>query len=413
MGFFKKNPNEVAFHEGKKHWVDVIKNTGPSGALLWRQPEEDFNNNSTLIVMPGEEAIFVKGGTIVQTFENGTYKLSTQNYPFISRLRNQSTGGISVFNCVVYFFRRADTKEMRWGTDTPLQVRDKVYGIRTSVRARGSYKLRIEDPGMFLEKLIGSNEVMAFQQDMYNYFHTEFLRKIKSALSTHLNELNRELIGIEDCLDDVSEKLQPVIDATVSEYGLRCVTFSVVGMTVDTSKYDELDRSQMDSIAVMRQSQAAAAAKANLAQGDRAAMDIIGDDWGKQQSANILKDLVNNPGAGGIAAAGAGLGMGVASAGIFSTMAQQLVTPLANSPAQQAAASPASTAPVAAPSGRFVQNNAPVQQPAPAVEPTPAPAAAPAEDPVVVLGKLKKLLDAGLIEQEEYNAKKLEILSRM
>ena len=30
-----------------------------------------------------------------------------------------------------------------------------------------------------------------------------------------------------------------------------------------------------------------------------------------------------------------------------------------------------------------------------------------------VLGKLKKLLDAGLIEQAEYDAKKAEILSRM
>ncbi|MFR7893515.1 MAG: SPFH domain-containing protein [Dysosmobacter sp.] len=44
--------------------------------------------NSTLVVMPGEEAIFIKGGTIEQTFDNGTYKLSTENYPFISRLRN-------------------------------------------------------------------------------------------------------------------------------------------------------------------------------------------------------------------------------------------------------------------------------------------------------------------------------------
>lgn len=35
------------------------------------------------------------------------------------------------------------------------------------------------------------------------------------------------------------------------------------------------------------------------------------------------------------------------------------------------------------------------------------------EDPVLLLSKLKKMLDAGLIEQAEYNAKKVEILSRM
>ena len=90
MGLFSKNPNEAAFVGGKKHWTDVIKNSGPGELLIWRQPEEDFNTNSTLIVMPGEQAVFIKGGTVEQVFENGTYKLSTENYPFISRLKNAS-----------------------------------------------------------------------------------------------------------------------------------------------------------------------------------------------------------------------------------------------------------------------------------------------------------------------------------
>lgn len=44
-----------------------------------------------------------------------------------------------------------------------------------------------------------------------------------------------------------------------------------------------------------------------------------------------------------------------------------------------------------------------------------APQAAPPpkEDPVQALGKLKQLLDGGLISQQEYDAKKSEILSRM
>ena len=92
MALFGKNPNESAYISGKKHWADVIKNSGSGDLLIWRQPEEDFNTQSTLIVMPGEEAIFLKGGVIEQTFDNGTYKLSTENYPFISRLRNAFTG---------------------------------------------------------------------------------------------------------------------------------------------------------------------------------------------------------------------------------------------------------------------------------------------------------------------------------
>ena len=95
MGLFNnKNPNEAVYVGGKKHFTDVIKNSGPGELLLWRQPEEDFNTNSTLIVMPGEEAVFIKGGNIEQVFTSGTYKLDTNNYPFISRLRNAFSGGV-------------------------------------------------------------------------------------------------------------------------------------------------------------------------------------------------------------------------------------------------------------------------------------------------------------------------------
>ena len=102
MGLFRTNPNEIKYTEGKKHWTDVIKNSGSGELLIWRQPEEDFNTNSTLVVMPGEQAIFINQGVIEQVFDNGTYKLSTENYPFIGRLRNAFSGGISTFNCVVY-----------------------------------------------------------------------------------------------------------------------------------------------------------------------------------------------------------------------------------------------------------------------------------------------------------------------
>ena len=391
MGLFGKNPNEVAYTGGKKHWADVIKNTGPGELLIWRQPEEDFNTNSTLIVMPGEEAIFIKGGTVEQVFENGTYKLSTENYPFISRLRNAFTGGISTFNCVVYFVRKADSQEIRWGTETPIQVRDKVWGIRTDARVRGAYKVRIENPVTFLEKLIGNNIPFQLQGELDKYFASEFQGKIKSAVSKFLNGLQQELIGIDAYMDELSEQIEPYIDEVVSDYGLKCVKFSLAGLDIDNSKDDVIDESQI-----------AAISKGKLAQGDKAAMDVLGDNWGKQQAANILGDLARNPGAGGIGAMGAGMGMGMAAGSVFGNMANQMFAPISQSmpqnvPQQQPQATPA-------PGGRFAPKGATVPQAAPQ---------SPVEDPIEVLGKLKKMLDAGLIEQAEYDSKKQEILSRM
>ena len=123
-------------------------------------------------------------------------------------------------------------------------------------------------------------------------------------------------------------------------------------------------------------------------------MDVLGEGWGKQQAANILGTLAANPGSGGIGAAGAGLGMGMAAGGVFGSMAQQMFTPM-----QQQVPLPVTPQP----SGRFTQKSA---------DTSPAPGNG-ADDPVAALKKLKDMLELGLIEQAEFDAKKAEIMSRM
>ena len=98
MALIPKNPNEVLYVGGKKHFQDVIKNGGGADALIFREMEEDFNTNSTLIVAPGEQAVFGKNGQIEYVFtESGKYTLSTENYPFLTRLKTMLTGGISKY----------------------------------------------------------------------------------------------------------------------------------------------------------------------------------------------------------------------------------------------------------------------------------------------------------------------------
>lgn len=108
--------------------------------------------------------------------------------------------------------------------------------------------------------------------------------------------------------------------------------------------------------------------------GQKAAMDALGmPNWEKQQAVNIMGSMAQNPGSGGLANVGAGLGMGLAAGSAFGTLAGQVFS---NSPQD----------------GN--QNSA-------------------QEDPMQTLTKLKNMLDAGLISQDEYDSKKTEILGRM
>lgn len=357
MGLFSKNPNEVVYTGGKKHFTDVIKNTGDGNLLIWRQPEEDFNTNSTLIVMPGEEAIFVKGGNIEKTFEEGTYKLSTQNYPFISRLRNSLSGGISTFNCVVYFVRKAHSKEIAWGTSSPIQVRDKVHNIRTSVKARGAYKIKISNPSLFLAKCIGNNVPYETQGGITEYFSSELQSTIKNVIANLLNSLETELIGLDTQLSILSEKLTPMLSESFESYGINCVRFSLSGLDVDTTKYDQLDSYTI-----------AGTGKVINAQADKNVMDVLGNRWGEQQQVNILTNMSNNQNSG-MGMIGAEIAMGLTSAQVFSNMSKNIFNNQTD----------ANTA----------------------------------EDPVEKIKSLKQMLDLGAITQEDYDKKKSEILSRL
>ena len=394
MGLFGYNPNEVSYVGGRKHWTDVIKNSGSGELLIWRQPEEDFNVNSTLIVMPGEQAFFVNGGIVEQVFEeSGTYKLNTQNYPFISRLRNAFSGGISTFNCVVYFVRKAHSAEIFWGTSSPLQVRDKLLGVATKVKARGAYKISVNNPVLFMEKLVGNNVPFQAQEDINRYFMNEFQMKIRSVLTKFLNTLETELLGIEAYNEEISEALTPFIQEIMESYGLNCEKFVIAALEIDDDelrrRYDEIGIENIEKLRGM--------------QTDMEVMETMGEKWRIFKAAEILKDLANNPGAGGAAAGGAGLGMGVAAAGVFGSLAQQMMAPM--NPDSSCQSIHQKTAQHPGSSGRYgiKKDSAEIKQAQQKAD----------KSPMEVLREMKQLLEMGYITQEQYDAKVDEVLKRM
>ena len=352
MGLFSnRNDNESAYVGGKKHWVDVIKNSGEGDLLIWRQPEEDFNTNSTLIVMPGEEAIFVKGGVIEQTFTNGTYKLETQNYPFISRLRSAFSGGVSTFNCVVYFVKTAHSQEIDWGTMSPIQYYDDTFG-NLNIKSYGAFKIHITNPSVFLTKLIGNNVEFETQQGLKKYFANEFQMHIVNSLSQTLDNLKGSGKVVFETVRntvEIAKSIEPHISDIISSYGLALDSFSVASCKAIS---DDPEIQKMIT--------------------DRARMNYIGHNWAAQQQVDIMKNMSNNPGSGGIASMGAGIGMGFAAGGVFGNMGQQTLQ------------------------GQTIAN--PTMSGNPTME---------------KLKQLKEMLDLGLISQADFDSKKSELLSQM
>jgi membrane protease subunit (stomatin/prohibitin family) len=144
-----------------KQFIDVIQWTEPGeGVLAYRYPMEDMEiqNGGKLTVRDSQMAIFVNEGQIADVFQPGLYTLTTQTLPILTYLRNWDKAFKSPFKSDVYYYSTRLQINQKWGTTTPITIRDKEFGA-VRLRAYGIYAYRIHDPKVFYEKISGTREM--------------------------------------------------------------------------------------------------------------------------------------------------------------------------------------------------------------------------------------------------------------
>ena len=280
MALIPKNPNEALYVGGKKHFQDVIKNRGAAEALIYREPEEDFNNNSTLIVEPGEQAVFVKNGQVAAVFQEGSHILSTDNYPFLTRMKTMITGGISKYNCIILFVRKTTSREILWGDN--LSLVDPIRNIMTEFGVNGAYRVTVEHPNKLIASLpVFAGDFWSLTGDVLpDYCSRKFLGTIKSELGKMLLRSEEDLRNAATHLTEYSEMLFHMIAEIFSNFGLKLLSFSIAALEMHRDE----NRKRLEE-ALAR----------------KAEMGILGSDWDKIQAVDVMKGYSQNPGPGGMA----------------------------------------------------------------------------------------------------------------
>ena len=151
MGLFKKI---------KRQLLEVIEyKDGAKDQIVYRYPlteRDEIMNNSTLVVRESQAAIFVHKGQIADIFFSGSYKLTTENIPFLTKLLSLPTGFNSPIKAEVYFVNLCQFTGIKWGTQNPIMLKDAQFG-NIRVRGYGIYSFKVEDPRAFLKELFGTS----------------------------------------------------------------------------------------------------------------------------------------------------------------------------------------------------------------------------------------------------------------
>ncbi len=199
--------------------------------------------HTQLFVGPSQEALFVKGGQILERFISGTYTLSTKNYPFIRALVGLATGGVSPFSCSVYYINKVVSMGIDWGTDTPISVVDPIYHVPIDIRSYGDFSIRVENGHKLMEKLVGQG--YGFSHDeIHRLFSNMMATQVRGVISGTMLERQLSPIGIDAHLAEMSaaaaEKIRPIFEP----YGMMVQHFTIAAITapeLDTIKQKARD----------------------------------------------------------------------------------------------------------------------------------------------------------------------------
>ena len=143
-----------------KQFIAVIEWNEPAdGILAYRYPMRDLEieNGGKLTVSESQMAAFVNEGKIADGFGPGLHTLNTRNLPLLTDLMNWGKAFESPFKSEVYFFSTRLQIDQKWGTATPITIRDKEFGA-IRLRCYGIYSYRITDPRVFFNQISGTRD---------------------------------------------------------------------------------------------------------------------------------------------------------------------------------------------------------------------------------------------------------------
>ena len=298
-----------------KQFIDVIEWTEPQdGILAYRYPMEDreIQSGGQLTVRDSQVAVFVNEGQIADIFGPGLHTLTTQTLPILTYLRNWDKAFKSPFKSDVYYYSTRLQMNQKWGTATPITIRDKEFGA-VRMRAYGIYAYRIADAKIFYEKVSGTRETY-WVADLDGQLRNTIVARMTDAFANSAVSF----LDMAASQSQLGQAMVTTLRPVFADLGLFLDSFVVENISLPDELQKLLDQ--------------------------RIGMNMVGD-MGRYQQFQVAQSMPIAAANEGGGAAGMGVGLG---AGML--MAQQMMNaarpaaPAAPEPAPPSAAAPAGAA---------------------------------------------------------------------
>ncbi|NNB89632.1 SPFH domain-containing protein [Corallococcus exiguus] len=330
----------------------IARADSAKGEIVYKYPEKNVRMKTQLTVDADEVALFVKDGKVEGKLGPGRHTLDTNNIPFLSRLLESFTGG-NMFMAEIFFVSNREHTGVKFGGPIG-DVRDPETGLGIGTMVYGDFSIRVTEPEKLVVGLVGMGR--ASNEEFLGWFKGQVLKVTRDRTAELLVKKKWPLLDVTSgaYVEEMEQEILAGLKPHVDSYGLTIVRMG--NFVVSIKPEDEVTLKKLSKdVAYSR----LAGGFQQYAQG--------------QAMLGASEGMAKGGGGSDGAMQGMGMGMGFGMAQMFANQ----------------------------------QNNPQQQRPA-----EPAQAAAPADtrSPAQRLKEIKELKDAGVLSDEEYAAKRAELM---
>lgn len=278
----------------KRQLLKVIEYKDDSkDVIVYRYPlkdREEIMTSSTLVVRESQVAVFVHKGVVADVFTPGTYKLTTENIPFLTKILSLPTGFESPIKAEVYFVNTKQFVGQKWGTQNPIIMRDNEFG-NVRLRGFGVYSYRVEDAKIFMKEVFGTNEIYTVEE-----MSAQVKPLLIQAVTDAIAESKISALDLASNYKEFSDEIIKSSQLEFAKYGLKLCSVVIENLSLPEEVEKVID--------------------------ERTKLGVLEDKMGsytQYQAAQAIRDAAQNEGGGNLAGLGVGLGAGTTIGEVFSS----------------------------------------------------------------------------------------------